>query len=383
MNQDINGSAPHKRHLRWGRILLLLMLLAVLLTSAFWGAVWAYDHVISPPPVKTVSADDKIANDEVLNQRINVLLLGIDDGESDAGPNEPKRTDAMIVVSFDTRNNQVSMISLPRDTRVILPGHAGWDKINAAYAYGGVVMAKQTVANLLRIPIHYYALVNWQGFIDVINLIGGVDLFVEKDMQYDDPYANLHIDIKKGYQHLDGEKSGEYVRFRKDEMGDIGRVQRQQRFLKAMIMQMFTLDNLTKIPQILSTVSQYVETDMNTMTVLKAASSFKILDDNRIKSGMLYGDFLDEGGISYWKTNRYLTEKSMKEVGIPFMSEEEEAINNDPTVGAEKPVKAVQTKPKEQAAGTAGASEANGGKNSGGTDKNTTKNQTKKQTTNR
>ena len=357
MKPVVNGGQPHpKRHLRWGRVLLLLMFLAALLTSVFWSAVWAYNHLINPPPVKTASADDKIANDEVLNQKINVLLLGIDDGDSDAAPDEPKRTDAMIVVSFDTKNNQVSMLSLPRDTRVVLPGHANWDKINSAYAYGGVVMAKQTVANLLRIPIHYYALVNWRGFIDVINMLGGVDLYVEKDMQYDDPYANLHIDIKQGFQHLDGEKSGEYVRFRKDEMGDIGRVQRQQRFLKAMIMQLFTLDNLTKIPAILSTASQYVDTDMNTMTVIKAASSFKILDDNRIKSGMLYGDFLDTGGVSYWKTNRYLIEKSLKEVGISFMSEEDDKIDHDPTVGEEKTVKTPSVKTTDKAGGSTAAS---------------------------
>jgi LCP family protein required for cell wall assembly len=89
---------------------------------------------------------------------------------------------------------------------VRLPGHRDYDKINAAYAYGGVAMAKQTVANLLRIPIHYYALVNWQGFIEVMNIIGGVDLYVDKDMHYEDPYADLVIDIKHGYQHLDGKK---------------------------------------------------------------------------------------------------------------------------------------------------------------------------------
>ena len=222
-----------KRKLRWGRLVFVLLVLAVLLTGAFWGTVWIYDNFINPPKVDVVGASDKITQNEKLNKRINILLLGIDDGDSDAAPDEPKRTDAMMLASFDPGDNKVALLSLPRDTKVQIPGRAGWDKLNAAYAYGGVMMAKQTVANLLQVPIHYYVLVDWRAFIDVIDLIGGVDLYVEKDMYYEDPYADLVIDIKHGYQHLDGKRAGEYVRFRKDELGDIGRVQRQQKFMKA------------------------------------------------------------------------------------------------------------------------------------------------------
>lgn len=342
-NQDNEPLDQHpiRRHLRWGRVLLLLVVLAVILTSVFWATVWAYENIYKAPKVKPVGADEKITTDARLNSRINVLLLGIDDGDSEAAADEPKRTDAIMVASFDPVHGEVSLLSLPRDTKVILPGHRSFDKINSAYAYGGVMMAKQTVANLLRIPIHYYALLNWQGFIKVVNLLGGVDLYVEKDMKYKDPYANLNIDIKQGYQHLDGEKSGEYIRFRKDELGDIGRVQRQQKFLKAMIVQLFSLDNIQKIPQLLSTVKDYVETDMTIYTMLQAVRSFKILDDNRINSGMLYGDFDDSEGTSYWRTNRSLVEKSLREVGIPFMDSKEDAITDDPTVGAEAPRKYV------------------------------------------
>ena len=171
-----------KRKLRWGRLVFVLLVLAVLLTGAFWGTVWIYDNFINPPKVDVVGASDKITQNEKLNKRINILLLGIDDGDSDAAPDEPKRTDAMMLASFDPGDNKVALLSLPRDTKVQIPGRAGWDKLNAAYAYGGVMMAKQTVANLLQVLIHYYVLVDWRAFIDVIDLIGGVDLYVEKDM---------------------------------------------------------------------------------------------------------------------------------------------------------------------------------------------------------
>ena len=329
---------PKRRRLRWGRLFLLLVVLAVLLTSVFWGSVWVYKNIIHAPEKKVVAADPAIEKDEKLNQRINVLLLGIDDGDSDAGESEPKRTDAMIVASFDPGQGKISMLSLPRDTMVLLPGHTQYEKINSAYTFGGVTMAKQTVANLLRIPIHYYALANWKGFIEIINLIGGVDLYVDKDMHYEDPWANLKIDIKHGYQHLDGEKSGQYVRFRSDELGDIGRVQRQQKFLKALGLQMFSIENITKIPKILATAKEYIETDMDTATMLKAARSFNILSDNHIRSGMLYGNFYDSpsSGISYWRANRADIEKSLAEVDIPFMAVKAGSGVDDPVQGVDE-----------------------------------------------
>ena len=329
---------PKRRRLRWGRVFLLLIFLAVLLTTVFWGAVWVYTNVIHAPQARTVAADDKISKDAALNKRINVLLLGIDDGDSEAAETEPKRTDAMIIASFDPDEHKISLLSLPRDTMLILPGHNSYEKLNAAYAYGGVAMAKQSIANLLRIPIHYYALLNWQGFIEVINLIGGVDLYVDKDMHYEDPYANLKIDIKHGYQHLDGAKSGQYVRFRTDELGDIGRVQRQQKFLKALGLQMFSVENIAKIPKIIATAKEYVETDMDTVTILKVARTFNILSENKIRSGMLYGNFYDSprSGISYWRTTRPEIEKSLEEVDIPYMKRDADSTGEDPVAGTEQ-----------------------------------------------
>lgn len=326
--EENNNKRPvrTRRKLRWGRLLVLLVLFSGLLTGAFWGSVWVYDNLINPPHVQVVGADERIASDEKLNERINILLLGIDDGDSEAAESEPKRTDAMMLLSFDPKENKVSLLSIPRDTKVILPGHHDPEKINSAYTYGGVVMAKQTVANLLRVPIHYYALANWQGFIECVNLIGGVDLYVEKDMYYEDPYADLVIDIKHGYQHMDGKTAGEYVRFRKDELGDIGRVQRQQKFLKAAAEQMFSIQNVTKISSLLATLDKYVETDLNTLTMLKAANSFKIFGDDKVRSCMLYGQFDDSDGVSYWSTDREQVNKSLDELGIPYIKDEDEEM---------------------------------------------------------
>lgn len=325
-NNNLQEPQPHhtKRRLRWGRLLVLLVVLGLMGVGLFWGSVWIYDTFINPPQAQIAASDDKVRNDQKLNERINILLLGIDDGDSEAAESEPKRTDAIILLSFDPELNKVAVLSIPRDTKVILPGHQDPDKINAAYAYGGAVMAKQTVANLLRVPIHYYAVANWRGFIDMVDLIGGVDLYVDKDMYYEDPYADLVIDIKHGYQHMDGETAGKYVRFRKDELGDIGRVQRQQKFMKAAAEQMFSMQNVTKLSSLLATLDKYVETDLNTLTMLKAANSFKIFGDDKIRSCMLYGQFDDSTGVSYWDADRDSVNKSLDELGIPRLREEEE-----------------------------------------------------------
>ena len=310
-----------RKKVRWFRLLFVLLFLGVLLTGFFWGTVWVYKTIIDPPQVQVVKPEgnetDAPKNDEMLNSRINILLLGIDDGDSEAAASEPKRTDAIILLSVDPKENKVSVLSIPRDTKVILPGHRDYQKVNSAYTFGGVVMAKQTVANLLKVPVHYYALANWKGFIDIVNQIGGVDIFVDKDMHYEDPYANLVIDIKHGFQHMDGEMAGKYVRFRSDELGDIGRVQRQQKFLKAAAQKMFSVQNISKIGSLMTTLDKYIETDLNAMTMLKAANSFKIFGDEKVKSCMLYGNFDDTTGVSYWATSDELVNKSLDELGIP------------------------------------------------------------------
>lgn len=314
-----------RKKLRWGKLLITVIALSALIASLFWGSVWVYKNIINPPTNIVVDMEpiddgsgDRITTKEELGERINILLLGVDDGDSEAGADEPKRTDAILLLSVDPEQEKVSVLSIPRDTKVVLPGHRDPSKINAAYAYGGAVMTKQTVQALLQTPVHYYALANWRGFIEVVDLIGGVDLYVEKNMYYEDPYADLVIDIKHGYQHMDGETAGKYVRFRGDELGDIGRVQRQQKFLRAAAEQMFSFQNITKIGDVMDTIDKYIDTDLNTVTMLKAANSFKIFGDEKIKTCMLYGQFDDDDGVSYWATDRASVQKALDELEIPY-----------------------------------------------------------------
>ena len=316
-DQKKPGTRRYKKRLRKGRVFFSLVLLFFLMVSCFAAGMRIYNRFFRPRS-QVADTQQEALTTEGFSNRINVLLLGTDDGDSeDFDKDVPKRTDAMLLVSFDPENSQVSVLSLPRDTRVTIPGRRGHDKINAAYAYGGVSLAKRTVANLLQVPVNHYMQVDWQGFIKVVDMLGGVDLDVEQNMDYEDPYADLKIHLKKGKQHLNGEKAGEYVRFRHDEMGDIGRVERQQKFMKALAKQAFTVGNMVKLPMIIGTASEYVKTDMTFIQMVKAANCLRLFGDGGVKSASLKGDFGDIGGVSYWVTTPSKVAATLDELKIP------------------------------------------------------------------
>ena len=134
------------------------------------------------------------------------------------------------------------------------------------------------------------------------------------------------------------------MRFRKDELGDIGRVQRQQKFLKAAAEQMFSVQNVAKISNLLATLDKYVETDLNTLTMLKAANSFKLFGDDKLRSCMLYGKFDDSSGVSYWNAEQADVNKSLDELGIPYLKDEEDTA----TEAEEEPKEHLQPKDRDE-----------------------------------
>jgi LCP family protein required for cell wall assembly len=155
-------------------------------------------------------------------RKVNILLLGVDVRQGDRG-----RADTIIVASLDYLTHDLRVLSFPRDTRVLIPGR-GYDKANAAYAYGGPELTAETVSGVLGIPIHYYISTDFAGLVKVIDRLGGLVVTVDKPMRYDDPYQNLHINIKAGTQVMDGKTTLDYARYRSDPEGDIARVRRQQ-----------------------------------------------------------------------------------------------------------------------------------------------------------
>lgn len=309
-----------RRKINWFRMFLFLTVVFALLAGTGAGAFYAWKSYTGPSTTvvknQRESAPIPVAEEKV-NKRINILLLGVDDGDESS---QNRRSDTMIVASIDPADSSVNLLSIPRDTKVSIPGRDGYDKITHAYAYGGASLAARTVQEFLHIPIHYYVSLDWQGFMSVIDILGGVDLYVEHNMKYRDPYAELDIELTKGYQHLDGNKAGQYVRFRHDELGDIGRVQRQQRLLTALSEQMFQLGTIFRLPALTTTLQKYVQTDMNMFTMLKIANSIKSEKSGVLQSEMLPGDFATIDGLSYWLPDKEQTRRVVERLFLPQSS---------------------------------------------------------------
>lgn len=290
----------------WKKVLLLILTFLMITIALAGVTVYAFLGKIQDSTSKTDSSPATIAavtaNVPEKGNPINILLMGTDDGDPD-NPENPRRSDTMIVASINPDQKTVNLLSIPRDSKVTIPGRPGYDKITHAFFYGGASLAVRTVEANFHIPINYYVTIDWQAFIKVVDILGGVDLNVEQDMDYEDPYENLSIHLHKGLQHLNGEKAGEYVRFRHDELGDIGRVERQERFLKALSAQMFKAGTLMKLPALITTISNYVQTDMNTYTLIKTATFLKNMNSDFLHAEMLPGDFATIDDLSYWLPN--------------------------------------------------------------------------------
>jgi LCP family protein required for cell wall assembly len=197
--------------------------------------------------------------------RINILLLGGDSRNS-----EIQSSDSIIIVSIDPATKKVKLLSILRDTYVKIPGY-GEDRISKAITMGGSSLAMRTIEEWAGIPIQYYVYMNLPGFINLIDLIGGIDIEVEKDMNYVDSNEDsmYEIHLKKGYQHLDGIKALQYVRFRHDALSDFARTERQRKFVKAIVKELLTTTTVMELPKLIEAIEPFIETNLNVDDMIK------------------------------------------------------------------------------------------------------------------
>lgn len=233
--------------------------------------------------------------EDLLKGRMNILVMGVDARKDDVG-----RSDTLMIFMVDPKSEKVEIMSVPRDTLVKIPGR-GWDKINHAYAYGGHELTRATVEDFLGIKLNHYVLIDVQGFKNVVDAIGGVDINVEKRMYYEDPWDDdpLVIDFQPGLQHMDGQKAMEYVRYR-DEEGDIGRIARQQQFMKAVYEKVTSPANIPNLPRLTAVLAKMVKTDVYASKVPGLANSVTKAVKNGLKGSSVPGKPKYIGDISYW-----------------------------------------------------------------------------------
>ncbi len=236
---------------------------------------------------------------------LHFLLLGIDPYD------KPARTDTIIYARMELENKAIYMLSVPRDSRVEIPDH-GMDKINHAHVFGGTELTKQAVEGLLNVKIDYVVLTNIDAFVRAVDHLDGVEINVEKKMKYTDRRGGLYINLQPGLQVLDGEKAMHYVRFRHDAEGDIGRIRRQQQFMKAVMQKAVSLPNLLnpkRVQRVYKDLKGGIETSLNLTQTGWLANFMRKLGPEHIHMDMVPGTPEMIAGISYWTPYQPAIEK--------------------------------------------------------------------------
>ena len=237
-----------------------------------------------------------------LNDRVSFLLIGTD---KRPGEESSYNADSIIVASLDPKTKLISLLSIPRDTRVTLPGSKSYYKINAVPKLKGIPELEKQVTGLTGIKLNGYVLTNFAGFKDIIDTLGGITIDVEKDMKYETgDKEDGYINLKAGVQELDGSKALQYARYRDNTTADIGRTARQQKVLTTAGKKMLEPATILKLPKLVPQLMKTVETDLSLKDLLTLAGAAKSFDDATIVTQTLPGDAIMLDGLSYWEVNR-------------------------------------------------------------------------------
>ncbi|RJQ33025.1 MAG: LytR family transcriptional regulator [Actinobacteria bacterium] len=222
------------------------------------------------------------------DEPVNILLMGQDINQDTKDQPKYTRTDTMILIHLNPKKNQAVMISIPRDMKVEIEGH-GHDKINAAMVYGGPDLTIKTVSDFLGWKIHHYAIIRFQGFIKVIDAMGGLPINIGEPLVNNT--KTYRMNIPAGYHVLDGVTALNYVRFRMDKKltGDPGRIKRQHNFMKALMSKMTSWSTIPRIPYLVSIFAENSETDLSGMQLLGLARAMQAVDKAKVQMVTLPG----------------------------------------------------------------------------------------------
>ena len=296
----INPAATKRRR---KRLLITIVTVATLLLVGGAAVAFAVVHNFGVRINQVTNADPELGKLLQSGQAsapgdpFYMVLMG-----SDTRPGQSQqRSDSLMVARVDPKNKKIQIISIPRDSRADIPGY-GTTKINAAAVYGGPKLVITTVKQLTGLPISHYINLNFKGFVDVVDAIGGVEIDVPQDI-YDtqaSAYGVKYATVKKGLQKLDGRHALTFVRTRHTLVdGDFGRMRNQQAFIKALASQALSLQSVFNAGSIINAVASNLDTDMTPMQLADLALQFKGLKSSDIDSANAPGAAKYMNGISY------------------------------------------------------------------------------------
>ncbi|MFJ7858049.1 LCP family protein [Peribacillus sp. NPDC097206] len=293
MRSDRNKKKKKRKSLKiFGFILLILFIGGGAYAASVYQSLLGAVNTMKGTEHKT----DKRVEDITFKKQdpFSLLILGVDERKNDSG-----RSDTMIVMTVNPKKESIQMLSLPRDTRTEIIGRGTTEKMNHAYAYGGITMAINTVESYLDIPIDYYVKMNMQGFQDIVNSVGGITVNNDMTLVY------KKYSFAKGNIDLNGKEALIYSRIRKeDPRGDYGRQMRQRQVIQAVIKKGASLSTLTNYDDILDAIGKNVETNLtfnemlsiqkNYKSSLNKIDQFTLAGDNQRIDGLWYNIVSDE-----------------------------------------------------------------------------------------
>ena len=248
---------------KFGRFFGGLALISLASASVYGGYLYRTSGSIQrflPPLLQHQSVSDVFPNQPAMN----LMIIGRDrdyDDRTDQVLKSRARSDMLMVAHVDFAKNSISLVSIPRDTRAHIPGH-GTTKINAAHQFGGPALSEKVVQDTFGIPSDKYIAMDFEGFEQAIDILGGVDLVVDKKMDYDDNWGHLHIHLKPGFQHLNGKQAIGFVRFRHSD-SDLVRTRRQQTLIAALKTKLRSPQALAQIGPMLQAIDTHVDSDLS------------------------------------------------------------------------------------------------------------------------
>lgn len=254
---------------------IVIILLVMVLGVVSYGAITMYQGFKQAENPSPVSELPVFKGEQAEEGKVNIMLVGSDARSND----ELGRADTLMIAQYDKKTKVPKLISIMRDCYVDIPGY-GEDKINAAYSYGGPELMRETLKANFDLPIEYYAALTFSEFTDLINELfpKGVEIDAEKDIELDG------VSIKNGNQRMDGNTLLQYVRFRKDEESDFGRVRRQDQAIGELSKQAVDVANIARLPKVLGLSLGYLDTNLTATSIMSIASDFVLGQQKDLQS---------------------------------------------------------------------------------------------------
>ncbi len=321
----------------WLRLLKWSVVAIVVVISTSAGMVFGWvQRTVAQVQINDPATIVKVQQQHLLNapmpgQAQSILILG-SDRRVGLGPGS--RSDTLLLVRLDPATKSISMLSIPRDLRVDIPGY-GQDRINAAYTYGGAPLALKTFTELTGIKPNHFIDVNFVGFEKIVDQLGGVYLDVDRRYYNDTAVTGYSsIDLQPGYQKLKGADALGFVRFRHDDLADWGRIQRQQLFVREMKRQALRWSNWRKIPAAIKTIAQNTVSDISSFGKLESLARLVLaVNTSHIYETHVVGDAIVVGGADELSASP----EEIHTVVEQFLNPEKPPLA--PAVGKKQPLK--------------------------------------------